>query len=412
MRVLLLNQFFWPDSAATSQLLTDLARELARRGHEVHAISAASSYAVTDPEEMPPVTMHRVRASSFVRGPLGRVLSYGTFYLGAAWKSLTLPRQDVVLTLTTPPLLSLLGNLLRFVRGSKHYIWEMDVYPDVAVDVGYMAAGGITQKITGLLADWSRRYADGIIALGECMKERLVARGIPAERIDVCENWADSRAFHAALPGLVQDQLSILYSGNFGLAHDVDTIAGAMKELDGSGRFRFLFAGSGGRSRELIDFVERERIQSIEFLPFVKRADLGSSLAAGDVGLVTQRDACCGSVVPSKVYGLMAASRPILFIGPAASTPARMIERYECGWHIACGDVAGLSRLLLHLADHREELVQAGRRARQTFLDQYDLPRGTARIISVITGEQASQRVPRTKELVAVTLPASMQNES
>ena len=387
MRILLLNQFFWPDSAATSQLLTDVARDLTHQGHEVHAICAASTYAAAsedDPLDLPQVTVHRVQASSFVRGGAGRILSYASFYAGAAWRSLQIPKPDIVLCLTTPPLLSLIGNFLQVLRGSKHWIWEMDVYPDVAVDLGYMKAGGFVQWFVGLLVDWSRRHSDGVIALGECMKDRLVERGISASHIEVCDNWADGSAIPVLEMAGSPGQLSLLYSGNLGLAHDLDTLTGAIKEVDPGGRFRFFFAGSGGRREELTAFLQRENIESVTMLPYVKRADLGSSLALGDIGLVTQRDACCGSVVPSKVYGLMAAGRPVLFIGPAGATPARIIERFGCGWHIKCGEVAALTTLLLHLADHRDEVRQKGVRGRQALLAHFDLPLGTARIASIL----------------------------
>ena len=168
MRILLLNQFFWPDSAATSQLLTDLARGLAENGHEVYAIAADGGYAPDATGDAPPVQIVRVKALPFVRGKLGRVMSYASFYAGAAVAGLRLPRPDLVLTLTTPPLLSLLGNLLQRVRGSRHFIWEMDMYPDVAIDLGTFRAGGVLDRVVGGLADFSRRRADGIIALGEC----------------------------------------------------------------------------------------------------------------------------------------------------------------------------------------------------------------------------------------------------
>ncbi|MBV8477426.1 MAG: hypothetical protein JOZ36_12225 [Acidobacteria bacterium] len=137
MTILLLNQFFWPDSAATSQLLTDLARGLAERGHYVHAVSVEAGYAPADQADPPPVYIHRINALPFVRGCLGRVASYASFFIGAACQGLRVPRPDVVVTLTTPPLLSAIGTLIQRFRGSKHFIWEMDVYPDVAVDLEY-----------------------------------------------------------------------------------------------------------------------------------------------------------------------------------------------------------------------------------------------------------------------------------
>ncbi len=391
MRILLLNQFFWPDSAATSQLLTDLARGLAEAGHEVYAIAADGGYAPdADGEAPPPVRIVRVKALPFARGKLGRVLSYASFYVGAAVEGLRLPRPDLVLTLTTPPLLALLGTLLKRMRGSRHFIWEMDMYPDVAIDLGTFRAGGALDRVVGAMADFSRRQADGIVALGECMRARLIGRGVDAAKISVAENWADARAIQPRPrpmgAGETADRrdLVVLYSGNLGLAHDLDTVTGAMRELRQDPRVRFVFAGSGGRRAELARFVADNAIESVEMRPYAPRTSLSESLAAGDVGLVTQRDATCGSVVPSKVYGLLAAGRPIVFVGPAEATPARLVRRFGCGWHVSVGDAAGLADLLRRLADDREAVREAGRRARQALEMHFDLPLGVARIVELL----------------------------
>lgn len=384
MRILLLNQFFWPDSSATSQLLTDLARGLADRGHEVYAISADGEYNLTSESAPPNVRMYRVRTSRFSRGRVGRVVSYLSFYVSSILRALTLPRPDMIVTLTTPPLLSLLGTALKVLRGSRHFIWEMDVYPDVALDLNYFKAGGTIDRVTGALADYSRRHADGIIALGDCMKQRLMDRGIEATQIFVADNWADGTAIQPVPRSGDTSHLVLLYSGNLGLAHDLETLMNSILELRHDDRFRFLFVGSGGRRQELASFATSHGLSSVELRPYVERTGLGESLSAGDIGLVTQRDACCGSVVPSKVYGLMAAGRPILFIGPRQATPARIIHRFNCGWHVDCGDVSALTRLLLHLADHPEEVGLAGRSAREALLQHYDLPLGVERIAGIL----------------------------
>jgi len=118
----------------------------------------------------------------------------------------------------------------------------------------------------------------------------------------------------------------------------------------------------------------------------VKRESLSENLSLGDVGLVTQNERCCGSVVPSKVYGLLAAGRPILFIGPEQATPARIIRKFNCGWNVPVGDVRGLTELLHRLASDREEVALAGARARQTLLEHFDMPLGLARLTSFLTG--------------------------
>lgn len=384
MRILLINQFFWPDSAATSQLLTDVARGLAERGHEVFAIASGSAYAPQDAEDPPPVTVYRVKGLPFVRGPFGRILSYASFFAACAFRGLTLPRPGLVLTLTTPPLISLIGTLIKTFRGSQHFIWEMDLYPEVAIDVGYFNPGGRLQRIIGMLADFSRRRSDGLLALGECMRLRLLDRGLPPEKIHIAENWADGKLLRSLPRHSSPDKLLLLYSGNLGLAHDLETISEAIHSLKDDARFRFVFAGSGPKRQEFETWCRGQKIDSVQFRGYAPRSQLSESLAESDIGLVTQRETCLGSVVPSKIYGLMAAGRPILFIGPKDSTPAGIIRRFGCGWHIQNGDVAGLLALLRQLAVDKASVEQAGQRARHAFLSHYDRPLGVSRICRLI----------------------------
>ncbi len=404
MRILLLNQFFWPDSAATSQLLTDLARGLAERGHEVHAICADPGYALQDETNPPQAQIHRIPSVRFVRGPLGRVASYASFFQGAIWRGVRVPRPDIVVTLTTPPLLSLVGNLLKLLRGAKHFIWEMDVYPDVAVDLQYVPAGGIFDRVVGAIADCSRKRSDGILALGACMRDRLLKRGLPAAKIFVAENWADSSVISPAPWPVAAAPLTLLYSGNLGLAHEVDTITQAMTVLKDDGQFRFVFAGGGARRKPLEELCRERRLPSVEFRSYSSRMTLGESLGAGHIGLITQQQACLGSVVPSKVYGLLAASRPVLFIGPKESTVARIIKRFDCGWQVECGDASSLLALLRTLADNRTIVEQAGYRARQAFLQHYDMRHGVSRLCALIgassvNGASHDSSIPEIRDL-------------
>ena len=399
MRVLLLNQFFWPDSAATSQLLTDLARGIAERGHEVHVICAEPGYALQDETDRPQAWIHRIPSVRFVRGPLGRVASYASFFLGSVWRGLRTSRPDVVITLTTPPLLSLVGNFIKSLRGSKHFIWEMDVYPDVAVDLQYVPAGGLFDRAVGALADFSRKRSDGILALGVCMRNRLLKRGLPDSKIFVAENWADSRVINPAPWPEPDVPLTVLYSGNLGLAHDVETITQTITSLKDDQRFRFIFAGGGARRKPLEALCRERQIHSVEFRSYSSKMTLGESLGSGHIGLITQQTACLGSVVPSKVYGLLAAGRPVLFIGPEQSTVAQIIQHFDCGWHVNCGDTESLLTLLRTLSENKTVIEQAGYRARQAYLQHYDLRPGVSRICELIgvppaTGVSGRSSVP------------------
>lgn len=387
MRLLLINQFFWPDTAPTGRFLLDVVRGVDGEKIQITAICGASDYGTTDDTTRPPVRILRPSTARFSRDIVGRILSYGSFLAGAVVAGFRVGRPDTVVTLTTPPLTSVFGRMLKLSRGCRHFIWEMDVYPDIAVDLGTLKRHSMLTSIIGALADWSRRNADGIIVLGEEMKARLIARDIPEHKIHIAQNWADGTEI-TPLP-FPEGPLVVHYSGNFGLPHEIDTIFGAIKQCANDPRYRFVFSGAGIRRRQMEELCREQAIANVLFQPYSSRAELGASLAEGHLGLVTQMPQTCGSVVPSKTYGIMAAGRPILYIGPREATPARIIERFHCGWQVDPGDTTALVSLLEKLNSERHLIVEAGVRARHAFERHYDRPMGAARIVKILGLEPA-----------------------
>ena len=408
-RIIVISQFFGPDQSSVGQFLADFANGAAEAGHDVRVICGASDYAATEIASPAP-TLHRisdpsperstgggtihvikVRAATFSQSKARKLLSYATFYAGALWRALWIPKPDVVLTLTAPPGLAWIGWLVQRIRGCRHVAWEMDVYPDVAIALDIPVAAW-----TSPVLDFPRRRANAIIALGPCMKARLLQHRIAEDRIIVAENWADGEAIRP-LPFPAQPPLRILYSGNLGLAHEVATIRAVMVHLANSPDFLFMFAGGGLARRELIDFCRQRGIGNVSFPGYAPLQDLGASLAEGHVGLVTQKPSTVGAVVPSKIYGLMAAGRPVLFIGPAAATPALLIQKFDCGWHFDCGDEDGVTSLLIRLLEHPEEIQEKGRNGREAFVESYDKPAGVTRVMHALgleTGKRAEMNPP------------------
>jgi colanic acid biosynthesis glycosyl transferase WcaI len=402
VRVLLINQFFWPDTAATGQLLTDLVRDIDPSLHRVTVLCGKSSYGALDagaqpPETQPAATIVRCGGTAFSRGKIGRVVSYTSFLASAAIRSIRQPKPDLVVTLTTPPLISLIGTLLKALRGSQHFIWEMDVYPDVALDLNILQPKSLMTRLVSILADLSRNKADGIIALGEDMKSRLMKRGIAEHRIVVAENWADSSEL--ALRPFPDGPLVVHYSGTLGLAHEIHTLAETMRQLRDDDRIRFVFVGGGARRAQLQEFCKQHKISSADFRPYANRSDLGQSLSEGHIGLVTQLPETVGSVVPSKTYGIMAAGRPMLYVGPETATPSLVLQRHDCGWRLDPGDVSAMVRLLQTLEQDRSIIYEAGARARRAFELYYDRPIGTNRVLSIL----GLAEVPRANVSPCVT---------
>src|SRR5262249_54684783 len=145
-RILFINQYYWPDHASTAQHLTDLAESLSEQGYECHVLSARSRY---DPgEPRPPafevchgVRIRRVPATSLGLGSTwARMTDYLSFYGVAVFRAILLPRFDAVVTLTTPPLIGLIGTILRWLKGTPHVYWSMDLHPDASLALGRMSA--------------------------------------------------------------------------------------------------------------------------------------------------------------------------------------------------------------------------------------------------------------------------------
>lgn len=400
--IIVISQFYGPDQSSVGQFLADFANGAAAAGHDVRVICGASDYSTPEVSAPAPtqrrkseaalehsagsgtICVVKVRTATFSQSKAKKLLSYATFYAGSLWRALWTPKPDVVLTLTAPPGLAWIGWLVQRLRGCRHVTWEMDVYPDVAIALDIPVAAW-----TSRMLDFPRRRANTVIALGPCMKARLLQHRIIEDRIIVAENWADGQAI-TPLPFPEQRPLRILYSGNFGFAHDVGTIRAVMERLANSPDFQFIFAGGGLARRELADFCRERGIGNVSFPGYVPLRDLGASLAEGHVGLVTQKPSTVGAVVPSKIYGLMAAGRPVLFIGPAAATPALLIRRFDCGWHLDCRDEGGVRSLLMHLLLHPEEIREKGRNGREAFIENYDRPAGVTRVMHALGLETRS----------------------
>jgi colanic acid biosynthesis glycosyl transferase WcaI len=388
VHIVLLNQFFWPDSVATGQILTEVAWSLAEE-HEVTVICGGRSAGAAELGEKskPSVSIRRIYNAGFGHSWTARVASYMTYLAGVLWYGSLLRRPECFVTLTTPPILPVVGGIFARARHARHVIWEMDVYPDIASDIGYFKKGGIVERLTGAVLDWSRRKADAIIALGDDMKARLVARGIAENKIHVAENWANGEEI-TPLP-FPDGPLTVHYSGNFGLAHDDATITAVIDRLANHLNFRFIFAGGGPRRPQLETYCRDRFINNVEFRPYCASDQLSSSLAEGHLGLVTQVSETVGSIVPSKIYGIMAAGRPLLYIGPDESTPARHIRSFDCGWRIEPGDADGTIRLLHRLDVNRGLIAEAGVRGRKAFEERFDRLLGVNRILAVVLGSNA-----------------------
>ena len=388
-RVLLLNQFYWPDGAPTAILLDDLARTFAANGWHVTVICGRSAYVRTEGKSAPPVEILSVPTFPYNRNPIGRILSWCSFLLSATARSFVETRFDLVIAMTSPPGIGWAGALHKILRATDFWIWEMDVYPDIAVALN----GSEKSMFASVLSrafDAMRRRADGIVVLGRCMQERLETHNISPERLFIAENWADGDAIRPSeLPGPMP--LTLLYSGNLGMAHDSGTIGNLLRQFANSPNFSFVFSGGGARRADLQNLCATEQIKNVFFQGYADKNGFVQNLASCHLGLVTLRPECVGAVVPSKVYSFLAAGRPFIYIGPKSATPA-LISQEGCGWSFENGDVQGVAALLQELSLDFSKLQSAAKQARRLFEKRYTTQLGPAKVFDLITSQSSCER--------------------
>jgi glycosyltransferase involved in cell wall biosynthesis len=379
-RIIFLNRFFFPDHSATSQMLTDLAFHLAGSGIDVHVVTSRQRYEdshalLPEAESIDGVAIHRIATTRFGRSALiGRGLDYLSFYT-AAYRHILACGQpgNVVVAKTDPPLLSVAAMQAAKRRGVRLINWLQDLYPEVAAALGVPIIKGPLGGVILELRDASLRAAEANIVVGERTAEILRQRGIAPERIHIIPNWCDDEEIQPIAPldnplrcewGLA-DRFVIGYSGNLGRGHEFATVLAAAERLRGDQSFCFLFIGGGQKFAELAQAVGKRGLDPLfRFLPYQERSVLKHSLCVADVHLISLRPELEGLIMPSKLYGIAAAGRPIIAIAAAEGEVAGLVRRHDCGLVVKPGDGGFLAAALRSLRADPDRLVAMGHRAR------------------------------------------------
>ena len=397
-RILFLNQFYPPDPAATGQLVADVAAALARRGHQVHVLCSRRPYggerALHPREELVGgVHVHRVGATGFGRASiLGRAADYASFYALAWTRMMALPGMDVCVALTTPPFISALAVDLARRRRSTLIHWVMDMYPELLEPFGVLRGSGLPYRLLAWASRQTYRHADRIVSLGEVMTERIGQAGTSRDKIVTIPNWVPGEVIRPIPPDRSAtrghwtdpDEITVMCSGNLGVGHDLEPVVRAAKELDGAFPLHIIFVGYGRMRQRLEALTAELGLTCVDFHSPRPLSELADSLAAGDIHIVSQHQGTQGLLVPSKIYGVLAAARPVLFIGPEDTEVARLLRDSGAGLIVPPGDVqAATDALKTFLADPslRARMGAAGREWYDTHLG---LERSVAKWIDVI----------------------------
>jgi len=333
LRILLLNQCFYPDVVSTAQHLTDLATALAAGGHEVTVVASDRGY--DDPttrfrrrERWNNIEIIRIPSLSLGKNSRWRrAFNFGSFLLVCSLRLLAMRRFDIVVALTSPPLISFLAALFVKVKGGSFCFWVMDLNPDEAIAAGWLDPKSLTSRVLQRMLNYSFKVAAHTVVLDRFMKERVVAKGFDPARIAIVPPWSHDDHVQYSEAGREEfrqkhrlaDKFVVMYSGNHSPCHPLDTLLDAALALKERSEIVYCFIGGGSEQVKVREFAARHGLTNVKCFPYQPLSELSSSLSAADLHVVVMGEPFVGIVHPCKVYNIMSIGAPALYIGPTPS---------------------------------------------------------------------------------------------
>lgn len=364
--VLFINRVYPPQRGGSGRVLRDLAQGFAREGWAVTVLTTGAQ-AHTEIEGGVEVVR--------LKGPVKPASLFGYLWVWVRlfFVALRMERFDLVVTVTDPPMIVVAGEILRRGKKCKHMHWCQDLYPDVLPALG-VRLPGFALKILKNISRWGMRHADKVVVIGRCMAERLARDGFSPQQIALIPNWPDaelmqesSRLARAYAPGMedtsamAYDEIAnryrsheeqikhgpkfrVLYAGNIGRLHPLDTVLKAAELLqEPYPEIEFVFVGDGPRNDDLARERDRRNLGNIRLLPYQPAFKLADLMASGDVHLVSLRMSAAGMAVPVKLYAAIAVQRPCIFIGPQESETAMTLRAFNAGSIVEQGNAQDLA---------------------------------------------------------------------
>ena len=384
MRITILNQFYKPDISPTANLAASLAEHWAEQGHDVSVIASQGGYVkgadFAKSAKENGVQVYRAWTPALgKKNLLFRAIDYGCFNLGAFWRALRLPKQDVIFSMTTPPWIGLAGNLHKLKSNhTKLALWFMDVHPEIGEVTGQQKPNGIISKILRLFNRRIFNKLDHLVVLDPAMGD-LLNQLYSHEKTNfgttVIPNWEPLTKYPSDMQvdpwpkakelGL-EDQFVILYTGNLGIVHQFDDLVELAKRLTGL-PVKFLINGGGKRMSDLEQEVTKQGLDNFIFNGYVPFEELPSVMKTADLAYITLRTDCAGMASPSKVHANLAMGLPVLFTGPVSSNVDIAVTKHDAGLSVREGDVDAMETFVRDLIADPQKQEQLKRNARAAF---------------------------------------------
>jgi colanic acid biosynthesis glycosyl transferase WcaI len=374
VHILLLNEYFPPDTSATAKFAAQVAEALSAN-HRVTVLAGRPSY---DPSERHPryflrreihgnLAVERVGSTAYPRFAMRRrVANYLTYLSLAIPRALSIP-SDVVLAMTDPPIEGIAGALVARLSGRPFVYNIRDMYPDMAVGGAIVRPGSFTARWEAMHR-WALRQAARVIVLGEDMRDRIVAKGVDPARVVVSRDGIAIPETAPSPENAVAREIRgdfrfvLVHAGNLGFYGAWQTLISAVRMLENEG-VGLVFIGEGAMKPQVESMAAGCR--AIRFLPFRPASEVPLVLSSGDMHVVTVKRGLEGVVVPSKLYPTLAAGRPVLGVAPEETDVVRIIRRTGCGLAANPDDPASVAAAIRSVLHDPKQLQNMAQRARE-----------------------------------------------
>lgn len=381
-------QYFHPEVASTAQLMTELAQGLVLKGCAVKAICGQPTYVksrkLPKRETFKGIEIERLPCTRLEKNSsIGRLLNWLSYTFLVFFKLLFSRDKSPIFIVSQPPFLFVVGYLLKVIRNQKYVCLIYDLYPDIAIKLGFMKEKSLIGKLWDRCNRTFFKNADFVVVpsenMGTLIERKIGSNGAKESRVKVIYNWADGEFikplnkkdnWFSKKYDLV-DKLTVLYAGNIGLFHELETIIEAADKLKTNKNIKFVFIGEGGKKEKLMNMAKDKKLENVLFLPYQDKDILPYSLTCGDVSVVSLEKNLDCVAAPCKLYTSMAAGQIILGLVDRNSDVAKIVDKYQCGFCAQQDDVNRAVEILTSLCNNLELANKLKVNARKCFEDNF-----------------------------------------
>ena len=405
MKILMLSSYFKPEKTSGEHLGEDVRQAFAAAGHTMELYAPTPTRGVSDEvrreyaknrrneqEFDGKLQIHRFPLYREGKNPVDRALRYAILQLQLIWFGLRAKDIDMIPMSSTPPINGLMGTLLKKCKKIPYVYNVQDIFPESLVSTGMTKKGSLLWKIGNWVSNVTYRNAEHILVICDSMKENLIAKGVPAEKISVVYNWINT---DATLPvpreenplfeefNLDRSQFIVTYAGNLGNSQNVELLVDCAEALKEKTDIRFVIFGSGSEKEKLEKRIADSGLANIELLPLQPMEKVSQVYSLGDASFVICKKGVGEGAFPSKAVSIMATGTPIIASFDTDSDLCRIIGEENVGLCSDAEDVAGAVAAIEKLYNDRALCAKMGEKARNLACSRFSKEAGTAAKLAI-----------------------------